>query len=258
MNQTHKELFERVGLDQKESETYEALLSLGKAGVLKLLPKVSLKRGSLYNALDGLKEKGLVVELLENKKKVWQVESPDKLQTVIKTSEQRLKEAEQSLLATLPTLKSSYNLTFNRPNVRFFEGEEGVRQVLADSLTSKTEIVTYADLESIEKYMSKQNEQYVKERTRRGIKKRGIVADTDFNRKFLQKYSNNVTDSRLVKFAPTNFQTVMQIYDNTVSYLTLSDESIIGVIIEDKNIYQMHAMLFEQHWTKAIPLNLQD
>lgn len=257
MDKIYNELLRRVGLDDKEAEVYETLLLLGKAGVLRLLPKVSLKRGSLYNALDGLKDKGLVVELIENKKKVWQVENPDKLQTVIKTSEQRLKEAEQSLLATLPTLKSNYNLTFNRPNVRFFEGEEGVKRVLDDSLTSQTEILTYADLEAIEKYISKANANYVKERLKLGLKKRGIVADNAFSKKFLQNYNSQVTDSRLMKFEPDNFQTVLQIYDNTVSYLTLSNDSIIGVIIEDKHIYQMHTMLFEQHWKNATPLTQQ-
>ena len=40
----------------------------------------------------------------------------------------------------------------------------------------------------------------------------------------------------------------MQIYDNKISYLTLSDKEMIGVIIEDKYIYKMHKDLFEYMW----------
>jgi hypothetical protein len=47
------------------------------------------------------------------------------------------------------------------------------------------------------------------------------------------------------------FNSVMQIYDGKISYITLSKTSKIGVIIEDKNIYQMHKSLFEYIWSKA-------
>ena len=57
---TYKGLLIKIGLEEKEAEIYETLLSLGKAGMGKILNKVSLKRGSAYNAVYGLKAKGLV------------------------------------------------------------------------------------------------------------------------------------------------------------------------------------------------------
>ena len=43
----------------------------------------------------------------------------------------------------------------------------------------------------------------------------------------------------------------MQIYDNKVSYITLSDKEMIGVIIEDKHIYTMNRDLFDFNWELA-------
>src|SRR3989338_7677091 len=145
---TYANLLIKIGLDEKEAEVYETLLSLGKAGMGQLLNKVSLKRGTCYNAVYGLKDKGLVNELEERGRKVFQVESPDRLAGVLKTNEQSLKEAEQTLIGSLPSLKSAYNLIMHRPNVRFFEGEEEVEQVRADSLTSSEEIYSYIDNEA--------------------------------------------------------------------------------------------------------------
>src|SRR3990167_7364664 len=123
----YTDLLKKIGLDEKEAEVYEALLSLGKAGMGKILGKVKLKRGSAYNAVYGLMEKGLVVESPAGGRKVFEVQNPEHLAEVIKTSEQNLKEAEQTLTGSLPQLKSAFNLVMHRPNVRFFEGLNAVQ-----------------------------------------------------------------------------------------------------------------------------------
>lgn len=40
----------------------------------------------------------------------------------------------------------------------------------------------------------------------------------------------------------------MQIYDNRISYQTIERENKIAILIEDKNIYQMHKSFFEFMW----------
>ena len=62
--------------------------------------------------------------------------------------------------------------------MQFFEGEEGIKKVLEDSLYSKEEISSYADITSIQKYIPKINEWYVDQREKKGIKKKGILLDT--------------------------------------------------------------------------------
>ena len=119
---------------------------------------------------------------------------------------------------------------------------------MQDSLTSKTEIYSYADIESIVKYIDDINKKYVKQRKKLGIKKRGIMLDTPFARKYLANYYEEITETKLIKQDAPPFQNVMQIYDNKISYITLSDKFIIGVIIADRYIYQMHKYLFEYLW----------
>jgi hypothetical protein len=51
------------------------------------------------------------------------------------------------------------------------------------------------------------------------------------------------------------FNSVMQIYEGKVSYITLSDKGMIGVIIQDSNIYQMHKSIFEYVWSGAKGFN---
>ncbi|OGL68371.1 hypothetical protein A3D60_00685 [Candidatus Uhrbacteria bacterium RIFCSPHIGHO2_02_FULL_47_29] len=251
---TYKSLLIKIGLEEKEAEVYETLLSLGKTGMGKILNKVSLKRGSAYNAVYGLKAKGLVTELEEHGRKVFQVENPDRLASVLKTNEQSLKEAEQTLMGSLPSLKSAYNLIMHRPNVRFFEGDEGVRTVLEDSLTSHETIYSYIDNTLANEYFPKINEEYVSRRKRLGVVKRMISFDESYVRAHADRYRNALTEVRVVPTPPEHIRAVMQIYDGKISYLTLQPETLIGVIIEDERIYQMHRVLFELAWVAARPV----
>jgi hypothetical protein len=45
-----------------------------------------------------------------------------------------------------------------------------------------------------------------------------------------------------------HFQSVMQIYDNKVSYITLTDDYLVGIIITDQYIADTHKYLFESLW----------
>jgi hypothetical protein len=135
--------------------------------------------------------------------------------------------------------------------VRYFEGIEGIQAVLNDSLRAHETIYSFADLESIEKYIPAINKKYVEEREKRGLRKRGIVLDTPFARTFLQDYIPGLTETRVIPVTSIPFQTVMQMYDRTISYITLTDEHTIGVIVEDPHITTMHRHLFEHIWATA-------
>jgi hypothetical protein len=164
--------------------------------------------------------------------------------------------ASESLKLVVGQMISDFNLISGKPNVQYFEGLQGVKTVLEDTLYSKEEIYSYADLESIEKYIKSTNEWYIKERVKFQVKKRGLVLDTEFNRNFLNNYAQEVTDTRLLKTESEPFATIMQIYDSKVSYITFNDEgkNIISIIITNPHIYEMHKKLFEINWNQSASL----
>jgi len=51
------------------------------------------------------------------------------------------------------------------------------------------------------------------------------------------------------------FGSLLRIYNNKIAHLTLSEDNMIGVIIEDKNINTMHRSLFEFTWQHAKKLD---
>ena len=83
----------------------------------------------------------------------------------------------------------------------------------------------------------------------RKIKKRGLIVDSPKARDFLKSYTGNVTLTKLVKSSESvQFQTVMQLYDNKVSYITLTEKYLVGIIITDEYIAKTHKYLFDSLW----------
>lgn len=239
----------QLGLSKEQAIVYEALIQSGLIPARSITQKTGIKRGMVYKTLEQLIELGLV-EKKDNVGKItlFLPAHPNTLRTILEKKNEEVKAVEITLNSVINKLSSDYNLISGRPNVQFFEGLEGMKKVLEDSLSAQTEIYSYADIEIVQKYIPDINAEYVKKREKFNVKKKAILLDTPFSRDFLKDYYKNVTDIKLIKIKSTSFHTVMQIYDNKVSYITLTEKEMIGVIIEDKHIYNMHKDLFEFTW----------
>jgi len=253
----YNNILTQLGLSPSESIVYECLLKNGQSTAGEIIKKTPLKRGVAYNILNDLIKKNLVsekkIKIGKGKEKVahFTPNHPEKLREYLEGEKSKFTKIENTLDANLPSLISDFNLVSGKPGVRFFEGIEGIKKVLEDSLSAKDIVYSYTDIEAIVKYADKINKEYVQKRDALGIKKRGIVIDSPFARKYLKNYHQQTTDTKFIDHELFPFHTVMQIYDGKISYLTLSETSKIAVIIEDKNIYQMHKSLFEFTWSKA-------
>ena len=253
----YKDIFTQLGLSPNEATVYECLLKNGQSTVGEIIKKTPLKRGVAYNILSDLVKKDLVsekkIKIGKGKEKVahFVPNHPEKLRDYLENKKSQFDKIENTLNANLPSLVSDFNLISGKPGVRFFEGIEGVKKVLEDTLTSKETIYAYSDIEAMVKFIDKINKEYVKKREELRIKKKAILIDAPFTRDYLKNYHLAITENKFIDHKLFSFNSLMQIYDNKIAYVTLSDKSKIGVIIEDKNIYQMHKSLFEFTWTHA-------
>lgn len=247
--ENYQETLKQAGLTDAQATVYGILLAQGKQKAGSIAKKSPLKRGLVYKALDDLVALDLVVKEEDpGKVALFEPKHPTKLRELIESRSQRLKDAELVLDGLMPSLISEFNLIAGTPGVQVYEGKEGVEKVLNDSLTSKTEILTYADIEAIDCHIAQENEAYVKKREKLDITKRGIVLDTPFAREYLKNYHHLVTETHFLKASSHPFESVMMIYDGKISYLTLNEQKKIGVIISDQQLYTLHKTLFEFIW----------
>ena len=246
----YEEILIKTGLSADQAKIYEVLLRGGVMPASKASLKTGLKRGLGYKVIEQLVSLGLV-EKIDKKVALYTSCHPSKIKELLQKKVKELEITEASLSGNLGLMISDYNLNFGMPNIRFFEGEEGIKKVMEDSLYSREEILSYSDIISVQKYIAKINDWYVEQREKKGILKRAILLDTPEARALLATYHKGVTNVKLMKLKAAPFESIMQIYDGKVSYITLSKDQMIGVIIESHAIYEMHKIIFNFNWDKT-------
>ncbi len=245
-----------AGLSEDQAVVYEALLKLGEVQASKLAKSLPtpLSRPLVYKVLEEL----IAMDLAEKndpkgKVAVFTPKHPVAIAKVIDAEKERIERTKKQFLSTSGQLSSLFNLSVGKPGVQFYEGEAGIWEVLQDTLTATEEVLTYADLDAIQKYIPELNAEYSAIREDTNIKTRGLVIDSPASRKFISSYKGETTTTKLItstqKVVP--FQTIMKIYDNKVSYITLTDDYLVGIIITDQYIANTHKYLFESMWESS-------
>ncbi len=226
-----------LGLSKREVSVYIALLELGRATVTKISRKAGINRTTGYDILDMLAHKNLVRLSGKEPREEYAAESPDK---IIMLLEQKLSETEKQLSIAkefLPQLKSMHTIQ-DRPQVRFYEGIQGLKEVYEDTLTSTEPIVAYAAYEDMHKTLGNYFPEYYKRRAKKGISIRGIVPATDAS---IERASHNKEEKRDIAIIPKDTFDIspdIEIYDNKVMIASWREK--LGIIIESREI--AHAM----------------
>ncbi len=263
MNQTlessYKQSLTQAGLTEQQARVYESLIRSGDSPARAIALNSGMSRPLAYKVLEELKNAGLVEKIDKPGVARFSAAHPLKLKEIADTRLQSAENAKTAVDGALHKLISDFNLVSGKPGVRFFEGKDGVREVMNDALTSMTEIYSYVDIDAVEREIPDISRDFAKARQKLGLKKKNIGVDTPQNRAEIEGYYTDVTEERLIPWPTQSFGTVMQIYDGKVSYFTLG-EQMVGVIIADPHIYEMHRSLFEFTWNNPlayIPQNTQ-
>ncbi len=214
-----------------------------------IIKLTGLKRGDCYNKIYDLVARSLVVESKKNKKLYFELASPDAIENYIEKQIENLSSTQKEIKSILPNIISSYNLSYHKPGVKFFEGEEAIEKLTRDALDAKSEILSFVDIEAVTKYARDINKKFVTARRRLHKQKRIVVADTVANRQYFTKAADDLTLVRFIEGKLENFNINMQIYDNKISYITVLKNHTIGFIIEDEYITKMQRQIFEYVWS---------
>ncbi len=240
-----------LGLTKDEATIYSSLLEYGQMPARTVALRSDIGRQLTYKILDDLIEKG-IVEKKETGTKIllFAPVHPRELEKLLEKKKEEVKNTENALSESLGGMISKYNLFIGKPNVQFFEGLEGVMKVAQDSLNSKTDICSFVDTEAVLAIYPELNKEYVSKRLKNDVKKKIISTDSPLLREIVKHDDKNFTEQRIVK-KKIHFATVVMIYDNKVSFITLDPKKNIGIIIEDPDIYKTNKAIFDYIWDGA-------
>jgi len=240
-----------LGLTQDEATIYNVLLEGGFMPARTVALRANLGRPLTYKILDDLIIKN-VVEKKDTGGKIslFAPVHPRELEKLLEKKRTDIENTKKALDESIGQMVSKYNLFIGKPNVQFFEGKEGVMKVALDSLTSQTDICSFLDTDTVLEIYPELNKEYVSKRLINNVKKKIISTDSPLVRETAKNDDKNITEQRIVK-KKIHFATIVMVYDNKVSFITLDPKKNIGIIIEDPDIYKTNQAIFDYIWETA-------
>lgn len=260
----YKDIFTSIGLSPNESVVYEYLLKNGQSSGGAIIKNTPLKRGVVYNALAILIERKLISEKKMapgGKKDVKKISyfspnHPERLREIAAENENAFKKALSSLESSLPLITSDFNLVSGKPGIRFFEGIEGIKKVISDTLINNygRKLLTFSDVAGYMKYLKNWNmNYYAPKRKELLIHEKVIIPDNPIAVEYMKDYIKNpeldkLTDILFIDQKLYPFETEINIYENKVSFVTFSEKTHIGLIVENKEIFNSLSSVFNVLW----------
>lgn len=232
-----------VGLTDKESDVYLSALELGPSSASDIALRSKLNRVTTYDILEKLMHKGFISTHTQKKMKIFVATDPD---MVKKDVEQKYR----ALRAALPDLRRLHGKT-SHPRVLYYEGLEGVKRVYNDTLTSKTEILNYADSKSIRTFWPEYDEEYVGQRVKKKIYLRGIAPRDEYGEVVVAHNKESFREIRLVEPTEFSFANEINIYNSKVAIISYGKDELVGMIIDSPEIADTQRAIFMMAWAFA-------
>ncbi len=237
-----------AGFSEKETDTYLALLELGKGTVTEIARKASVNRPTAYHVLGTLEAKGLAKVSGKEPKQEFVAESPDNIEKMLLEKIEGYQKSLEEIRQVIPELKSM-QVVGGRPKVLFYEGKDGLKTVYEDTLTSSEPIRAYATVDDMHKGLPNYFPEYYKRRAKKGIAIRAIVPGTPIGNERKAEDAKEMRETALVPPDKYYFSPEINIYDNKVMIASWREK--LGIIIESAEIADAMKKIFELAWAEA-------
>lgn len=252
-------ILKKIGLNSKETQVYLSLLELGSQPASVIGKKAHINRSTTYLVLDGLIQKGYVNEHVRADVKYFAAADPQVIVQNLEQLENNIDENRKELIELLPEFYALTNPLSIKPKFRFYEGEEGVKRAMNDTLNASERLYAWSAFDSWMKStpaLQKYIKDYAKLRAEKyKIPVQVIVLDTpEVRRYLLEQYpplKSNKDPLMDIRWSPKDvapFNNETNIYDDKVSIVSLAKNELLGFVIESHEIAQLHKSIFQMAW----------
>lgn len=241
-----QELLKKLGLDERESLIYLSLLETGPQLPQHIARDTGVKRTTLYEIFPLLIDQGLIIEITQGKRRLFQAVAPDKL---LRDYESRYKEIREHFA----DLQAIYRMQGLRPKIEVYEGFEGMQKLYNRTLETKDDIKSFVMPSRYNpKVMDWFLKSYVPARVKRGVLIKAIMSSDEISEYYAQFKREHFRESKLVPANKFKFRIECMIQTNKVYFASYEKGGpLVGIIIESKQIADTLGALFDLAWEGA-------
>lgn len=132
----NEEIYGLLDLSRREIQIYRSLLSLGPSAIRTVAEKAGINRGTTYELLKQMQQKGIVTYLPKGKRRLFTAREPEILLQLAEDRRESLDQAIDQLKTRVIPDMHHLMPDFNTANVSYYEGDSGIELVLRDILNT--------------------------------------------------------------------------------------------------------------------------
>lgn len=246
--EVNRDILRQIGFTKAEIDVYFVLLKSKGLVASEITIQVQMQRPNVYDALDRLIAKGLASYVIKNNVKYFQAVSPEKIKDYVNGLKKDIEDKEKQIIRMIPDLKKLSPLIKSKISVETYEGKEGMRTILFDSVRetreTKKEILGIGiNNLRIQKQDPIYFERYARERAKIKAKSRYLISEGT------KIFSHKDAEIRIL---PKELEspTATYIYGNKVTIWLWFDVPIV-ILIDSEEVSDSYRSYFELLWKQS-------
>ena len=246
------EQLKALGCNEREADIYMQSLQMGSASVQDIARKLKQNRVTVYSAVEQMMEKGLLFETRRGKRRLIAAEEPVSLLRLCQRRENELQMMRSNLEHVIPLLTALQSTDQSVPAVKFYEGVNGFKRMLEETLTAKGEVLVFSYVDLFSTLVGPDYlKNYFRRRSRKGIRTRLIFPPcsfADFVIKTGKEFHNTV---RLLS-SHLKWQSGIFSWNDSLALMSYTKQKVTCTIIENRDIAHFYRnIIFELCWNQA-------
>jgi len=239
----------KLGLSSVEATVYTNLLALGANPVSTIAKKSGVNRSGCYGTLEKLFGNGYVQKIRRNGLIYYRATPLSNLLNRLKDQRSELDEKINKFSGAVQMFEKVFQESKNRANVVFYEGVDGVKNIMEDTLNMSSKLMrAYASMGELEELLPNYFLNYYRRRVYRQIHVKAIypVDELSFRNKL-----HDAEELRQTRLIPKEFDFHLDIliYDHKIAITSLKEK--FGVLIENTEMAEAHRKIFDFIWDGA-------
>ncbi|MBD3359622.1 MAG: winged helix-turn-helix transcriptional regulator [Candidatus Buchananbacteria bacterium] len=246
-----KTIFDSLDLPSKTCQIYEFIVKNGPVSASSIAKGLSMPRPTVYLYIDELIKIGLISTTGSIKKRKLIAENPNNLinlvEKKVETFSQLIPLAEKAAKSMADKL---FTGKYNIPEIKFYIGKEGARNIIEASLNTKNkEILGIISIYNIYELLGEKFlKEYTQRRIKKGIRIKNIWPGGEIPA-LLKNHKEQLRDVR-ISYNLNDFTASFLTYDDVVIIITSLDE-LLTVQIKSRDLSQAIKILFQLQWDVA-------
>jgi len=231
-----------VGFSEGQIAVYSAILELGTSTLKKIQDKTSIERRNIYDILNKLIEKGVIIYTLEEGKKVYQCTHPNKIKEDIAAKKNALEKLEKQM----PQISSLFEDIKLETRAQVFRGNESIKALLNEALQHEA---TYwiGGSSGIEQTNLKA---WFKDWMKKRAQQKKTMYDINSYGTHLEDYKPNRYYKHCTLPQDLRSFNVILIFGNKVAQI-LWDKQPFAFVLESKEIKESYMKFFNYFWEES-------